>query len=479
MREMAASVKVDRREQSIECVVHGPFLQRPRQQRFDYTTLGGGHVVEVTTCTEPASQMEAAHLHPSSSLHPFILSKEASLLYGHTGHLFHFVHSSIHSIHRINGSRKAHAHTLRGCQGRVKGACVYFLAAIEKEQTNTHRHSAGIEREHAKLYRLDGTIAACPIDHDMADHARLASGDHLHCLLVLLRFQTTIRVAERCLSSTQAAPIQTVTPVVHNTRNVTFPADGSCNLNLFEPYCPSGSTTAWPIALILDGGGGGGDNVTKGISVGQPCQRCPQPGNATLTQRLIRKFGDGSFIADSWRTFGNCGLDGFCARDGYCRARKREYYVCTGDNQCASGRCELNDNLGQRLCQTTDNSMDISMARFLQGYIWITLAGAIISAIGLVLAMLYRRRRKLLRKKQHALQTIDGHAAKQPSNLVAVGPSARGFRSRMLLARQWLMKNGHALGVTACITITLGVVLILFSILYPSFASYAFADNDI
>ncbi|KAI8056068.1 hypothetical protein BDF22DRAFT_673647 [Syncephalis plumigaleata] len=293
-----------------------------------------------------------------------------------------------------------------------------------------------------------------------------------------------------------AAPTNSASPtVVPDARNVTFPSDGSCNLNLFEPYCPTGSlchvyknstrcepksdrlpsvmttatatangtspssadtlefcfigqSTSWPIALILDSG-----NTTKGVPVNQPCQRCPQPDNGTLTRQLIRKFGNNDFETSAWSTFGNCDLNGFCARDNLCHARKENYHVCTGNNQCASGLCEFDKNLNYRLCHSTINSMDISMTRFLDAYIWVTLAGAIIAAIGAFIAVLQR-------KKQHDLETVrssngnnDGNT-KKSSTYVSVRSGTPTLRNRVERGWLWLNKDARALGLAACITIT-------------------------
>lgn len=120
------------------------------------------------------------------------------------------------------------------------------------------------------------------------------------------------------------------------------------------------------------------------------------------------------------------------------------------------------------------------MTRFLDTYIWVTLAGAIIAIVGTFIAIMYRRKRKLQRKKQHDLETVKGNNnTKKSSAYVSVGSGTPTLRNRIRRAWAWLNKDAHALGLAASITISLGIGTILFSILYPAFASYVYNDNDI
>jgi hypothetical protein len=131
------------------------------------------------------------------------------------------------------------------------------------------------------------------------------------------------------------------------------------------------------------------------------------------------------------------------------------------------------------MCHSTSEDIDISMTKFLGTYIWVTLAGAIIAIIGTFIAIMYRRKRKLQRKEQHDLETVKGNNTKKPSTYASVGSGKPTSRDRIRRAWAWLNKDAHALGLAASITISLGIGTILFSILYPAFASYAHNDNDI
>ncbi|KAI9599377.1 hypothetical protein BDF19DRAFT_410037 [Syncephalis fuscata] len=317
--------------------------------------------------------------------------------------------------------------------------------------------------------------------------------------------------------SNSAAP---TTSTMNAARNYTFPADGSCNLNLFEPYCPQdsvcqvtksrtectpisniaalpsiankaddstgnstpldycivGQSPAWPIAMVLNET----QAIQQGVATSSQCRRCPRPSDSTLVQQLVRKFGNDNFLDNSWSTFGNCNIDAFCGKDNICYARKQDYHGCNGGNQCIGGLCEANEDLMHRVCRSADNSMDVSVQQFLETYVWVMLAGLIISMLGVVICIMYRRRRKQLRIKHRPLETEGGNSpSKNAPALVTVGPGANSLRNRFNHARQWLNKDAHTLRVAGTITVSLGVFLILFSVLYPAFGTYAYSDDNV